>query len=100
MGSTNDATFNRGALKADGDLLTGVLPVPVVSIHSINDFVVERGGVRLRCLWRAADPRIQAVAIQSARSRSTRCERAARIRIVVNSQRAAHGGKPPKNMGC
>jgi hypothetical protein len=51
-GSTDDAALNRGvarftadpaaaaALKADGDL-TGVLPVPVVSIHSINDPVVE-----------------------------------------------------------
>jgi hypothetical protein len=47
-GSTDDAALNRGvarftadpaaaaSLKADGDL-TGVLPVPVVSIHSIND---------------------------------------------------------------
>jgi hypothetical protein len=50
-GSTDDAALNRGvarfaadpaaaaataALKADGDL-TGVLPVPIVSIHSIND---------------------------------------------------------------
>jgi pimeloyl-ACP methyl ester carboxylesterase len=51
-GSADDAALNRGvarftadpaaaaALKADGDL-TGVLPVPVVSIHSINDPVVE-----------------------------------------------------------
>jgi hypothetical protein len=51
-GSTDDAALNRGvarftadpaaaaALKADGDL-TGVLPVPVVSIHSINDPVIE-----------------------------------------------------------
>jgi len=47
-GSSNDAALNRevvrfeadpaaaAALKADGDL-TGVLPVPVVSIHSVND---------------------------------------------------------------
>ncbi len=47
-GSSDDAALNRdvvrfdadpaaaAALKADGDL-TGVLPVPVVSIHSIND---------------------------------------------------------------
>jgi hypothetical protein len=47
-GSTDDAALNRGvarfaadpmaaaALKSDGDP-TGVLPVPVVSIHSIND---------------------------------------------------------------
>jgi hypothetical protein len=54
-GSTDDAALNRGVarfaadpaaaaaaaeLKADGDL-TGVLPVPVVSIHSINDPRVE-----------------------------------------------------------
>jgi hypothetical protein len=51
-GSTDDAALNRGvarftadpaaatAIKADGDL-TGVLPVPVVSIHSINDPVIE-----------------------------------------------------------
>jgi hypothetical protein len=50
-GSTDNAALNRGvvrfaphpdaaaALKADGDS-TGALPLPVVSIHSINDFQV------------------------------------------------------------
>ena len=50
-GSTDDAALNRdvarfaadpaaaAAVKADGDP-TGVLPVPVVTIHSINDPVV------------------------------------------------------------
>jgi hypothetical protein len=61
-GSSNDAELNRGverfaadpaavaALKADGEL-TGVLPLPVVSIHSFNDPQVA---VEVQSAYRAA----------------------------------------------
>jgi hypothetical protein len=64
-GSSDDAALNRGvvrfaadpaalaALKADGEP-TGVLPVPVVSIHSINDPQVV---VEVQAAYRAAAER-------------------------------------------
>jgi hypothetical protein len=97
-----DAIRFRMLACANGDL-TGVLPVPVV-----NDFMVERGGVRV--LWPMAR-RLGIGELRFAASPEHRLSRSnrrgagqrdvnARPKSEVDSQRTAHGGKPPKNMGC
>src|SRR5262249_52200355 len=106
-GSSDDVALNReivrfeadpaasAALRADGDP-TGVLPVPVVSIHSINDpqVVVEAQSTYLDAVKAAgsSDRLVQAFTDERAQTGQSQGDRPAAMQALLN--RIQNAAKP------